>query len=207
MKLTKRLQALANMAKDAERIFDIGCDHGILSVFFALQGKKVIASDLREAPLNSAKALAKKYQVEEKIAFYLCDGIPKIEKKENDFFILAGMGAHTILHILEENIEGTFVIQSNNDLPYLREEMQKKGYQIIEEKAVFDKKWYVFIKFQVGDAIYTKEDFAYGPFLKKDKEYMTYLYEKKKKIYERSKQEQQLEEIKTIQKLIEKCSG
>ena len=137
----------------------------------------------------------------------MCDGIPKIEKKENDFFILAGMGAHTILHILEENIEGTFVIQSNNDLPYLREEMQKKGYQIIEEKAVFDKKWYVFIKFQVGDAIYTKEDFAYGPFLKKDKEYMTYLYEKKKKIYERSKQEQQLEEIKTIQKLIEKCSG
>ena len=45
IKLSKRLQTIANYIEDGNKIIDIGCDHAYLSIYLALNKKniKVIA--------------------------------------------------------------------------------------------------------------------------------------------------------------------
>ena len=60
------------------------------------------------------------------------------------------------------------------------------GYKIEEECFVLDKgKGYIIIKFIKGEGEYTREDLIYGPYLKSNKEYLTYLYNKIHEVFDK----------------------
>ena len=55
-KLSKRQEVVASFIQDNSKIIDIGCDHGLLSIYLANKYKniKIIASDVNKNALSSA---------------------------------------------------------------------------------------------------------------------------------------------------------
>ena len=175
-KLSKRLQCLANLALENENYIDIGCDHGLLAIALAKKypNAKIIASDINENALNNAKKNIKKYHLEEKIEPVQSNGLEDIIPKKNTTIIISGMGAHTIVGILNQSYQklkniSTLIIQSNNDLDFLRKKVTSLGYYIKKETLVMDANIiYTIIVFEKGYHFYTKKQLYLGPCLQKE---------------------------------------
>jgi len=182
MKLSKRLNMVASFIE--EDIVDIGCDHGFLDIFLALNKNiKIKAIDISENALKSAIDNAKKYKVYEKIEFIVSDGIKNVDIK-NETLVITGMGAYTIIDILSNKKikENSLILSAHNNLNILRKYLVKNGYGIKNEVAVFDKKWYVIMKCVKMNISYTEIDYEVGPIVKNDLKYLEYLLCKEKEI-------------------------
>ena len=187
MNLSKRLQAVATLVDIDSRVIDVGCDHAYLDIYLATNNNNnCIAADINEKALNNAKENIKKYKLSRKIKTKLTDGLTDIDVEEEDNIVIAGMGAHTILDILNtNNLSNTLIISSNNDIELLRREVVKLGYYIDSEIFLFDrKKAYVIIKFLKGIKKYNKYDYILGPILKNNIEYKQYINRKYTKMLE-----------------------
>ena len=103
--LSTRLLACAGFVNKGDRVADIGCGHGYLSIHLLTNGiaRSCIASDVAEGPLQSAMRNAVKFGVKNKINFYLSDGVRNIPR-DFDTMVCAGMGADTIISILENAV-------------------------------------------------------------------------------------------------------
>lgn len=176
IRLSKRLEAISSLVPNNSKVIDIGCDHGFLDIYLYQHqiSTKVIASDINKNALNNAKYNIKKNQLEKKIDVRLGNGLDTlIESDDIDTIIISGMGAHTIVGILKNNLSklkkiNTIVIQSNNKLEFLRKEMSKLNYLIEDELLVEDnKKIYTIIKFIKGKRKYCKKELYFGPILLK----------------------------------------
>ena len=69
IKLTERLQAVADMVKSGSTVVDVGCDHGYIPAYL-VENKicdNVFACDINEAPLNSCRLLVSQTIYENKI--------------------------------------------------------------------------------------------------------------------------------------------
>ena len=182
MNISKRLLSLATLV-DAKNVVDVGCDHALLSIYLTKQGKNCIAVDISKKVLESAKTNILKHKLENKILLIESDGTQNVKLKKDTCLVIAGMGTHTIIHILENadftNIK-ELVIQTNNDYSLLRKYITKHGFYIDKEVSICEKKkYYVIIRFKKGFKKYTKYDYELG-FL--DQEYYQYLYQKNTKI-------------------------
>lgn len=147
-KISKRLQSILEYVSLSDSIIDVGCDHGLLSIFLKENNlcKKIIASDVNRNALNNAINNIKKRDLS--IETYLSDGIDQVPLDGINTLIISGMGTSTILHILRDSNKlkniSKIIIQSNNDLELLRSEMNKKGYYLESDIELFDSpKWYV----------------------------------------------------------------
>ena len=100
--LSKRLQACCAFVAPGDRVADVGCDHGYLGIYLLTSGiaASVIASDVNEQPLGSAMANADRFGVRDQMEFYLSDGVKEIPR-DFDTLVCAGMGADTMISILE----------------------------------------------------------------------------------------------------------
>ena len=100
--LSKRLAVCCGLVAPGDRVADIGCDHGYLSIYLLSEGiaSSVIAADINEGPLQSAMRNAEKYGVKDRIRFYLSDGVKSIPR-DFDTLVCAGMGGDTMVSILE----------------------------------------------------------------------------------------------------------
>ena len=186
IKISKRLEAISSLVPIKSRVIDIGCDHGLLSIYL-FQNKisdLVIASDINENALGNAKENIKKYDVD--IETRLGNGLDVLKEEDNiDTIIISGMGAHTIIGMLKNNQEklkniNTIIIQSNTKLFFLRKEMTRLNYLITDEELVKDNnKIYTIIKYEKGYKKYNKKELYFGPILlKKNNE----LFKEKNKI-------------------------
>ena len=174
IKLSKRLEAISSLVPINSSIIDIGCDHALLDIYL-YQNKisnKIIASDINKNALNNAKENIKKYKLEKYIETRLGNGLDTLNEKDNiNTIIISGMGSHTIIGILKNNLNklkdiNTIIIQSNNKLEFLRKEITKLNYLIEDEIMVEDnKKIYTIIKFIKGNKKYTKKELYFGPIL------------------------------------------
>ncbi len=147
LSLPRRLQVCADFVTPGDRVADIGCDHGYLSIYLLKSGKasSVIASDIREMPLLSAVNNAEKYGVREKIEFYLSDGVRKLPR-EFDCLVCAGMGGDTMISILEaapwlKSGQYRLILQCQSKRPELRRYLSEQGWYIREETVVKDGKF------------------------------------------------------------------
>ena len=176
IKLSKRLEAISSLVPNNSKVIDIGCDHGLLDIYLYQKkiSTKVIASDINENALNNAKDNIKKNKLEKIIETRLGNGLDTL--KENDdinTIIISGMGAHTAVSILKNNLSklkkiNTIIIQSNTKIEYLRKEITKLNYLIEEELLVEDnKKIYTIVKFTKGKKKYSKKELYFGPILLK----------------------------------------
>ena len=180
MNLSKRLFAVATLVDVNSRVIDVGCDHAYLDIYLTLNnGNTCIATDINSNALAIAKNNIKVKNLEGKIETILTDGLKNIGVKAEDNIVMSGMGTHTILHILSTNkLSNTLIISSNNDIELLRIEVVKLGYIIDSEIFLIDKnKSYIIIKFVKGFKKYSKNDLKYGPILKNNKLYISYLIE------------------------------
>ena len=175
IKLSKRLLTIANLIDDNSKVADIGCDHGLVSIYLAMnkQNISIIASDINQNALDNAIKNINKYHLEDKIKVCLSNGLDNIND-EIDTIIISGMGGHTIVDILTNNQEklntiNNIIIQSNNDIEYVRRKIVKLGYYISKEKLILDKNiYYTVILFTKGKKKYTNKEYYFGPILLKE---------------------------------------
>lgn len=172
IKLSKRLASIASNIDKEDKVVDIGCDHGYLSIYLkAVNGNKVvIATDINENALNTAKKNINKNSI--LIETRLGNGLDVIKHNEVDTIIISGMGGNTILNILKKNklkYIKKIVIQSNTDIPLIRKYINKLGYTIKNEQLIIDKNiYYIIITFTKGKHKYTKKELYFGPILLKE---------------------------------------
>lgn len=175
IKLSKRLLSIANLVDDNSKVVDIGCDHGLVSIYLAMnkQNISIIASDINQNALDNAIKNINKYHLEDKIKVCLSNGLDNIND-EIDTIIISGMGGHTIVDILTNNQEklhtvNNIIIQSNNDIEYVRRKIVKLGYCINKEELILDKNiYYTIILFTKGKKKYTNKEYYFGPILLKE---------------------------------------
>lgn len=187
-RISNRLKAIVKFVDIKDKVVDVGCDHGLLSIYL-YENKlvsKVIASDINKNALSSAINNIKKRNLD--IETVLSDGINNVDMKGINTLVISGMGTGTILHILEDDSKlkkvNKLIIQSNNDHEILRRKMNEKGYYLENEEYTYDKeKWYVTCKFVKSDNKNIESQIKYG-FLS-NSEYNDYLILQENKIVKR----------------------
>ena len=170
-------------------VIDIGCDHGLLSIYLAekFNNLKIIASDVNNNALESARRNVSKYKLEDRIDIRLGSGVSVINKKDKiDTLVVAGMGANTIIGFLKYSQDklkdiNKIIIQSNTDLFFLRKNMVSMGYYIDDEELVLDKNIiYTVIEFKRGAEKYDYKQIYFGPRLMENKDELFNEYYSKK---------------------------
>lgn len=156
--ISPRLKACCNFIRPGDRVADIGCDHGYLGIYLLTQGiaQYVIASDIRKMPLQSAIENSAKFGVKDKMSFYLSDGARSIPR-DFDTLVCAGMGADTIISVLEgaiwlKNKDYRLVLQCQSKTPSLRKYLWENGWRIEKETVLRD-----------GRFLYTVMQVVYQP--------------------------------------------
>jgi len=145
VQLRPRLQAAADMIKNAEHAADIGCDHGRLSVALLQQGraKTVTASDISAPSLEKARLLAQKCGLADRMHTVVSDGITHLVPGMADAMIIAGMGGELIAKILSAAPDVTqsakaIVMQPMRGVEELRLFLKENSLRIADEKLVLD---------------------------------------------------------------------
>ncbi len=145
--LSNRLMACASFVSPGARVADVGCDHGYLSIYLLKNGiaSHVYASDINEGPLQSAIHNAEKYGVRTDAEFFLSDGVRSLPR-DFDTMVCAGMGADTILSILDaapwlQDKHYRLILQCQSRRPELRRWLYNTGYRICRETLAKDGKF------------------------------------------------------------------
>ena len=145
--LSSRLRACCNFIAPGDRVADVGCDHGYLGIWLLTQGiaRSVIAADVRQGPLESAKRNAQKYGTAEKMSFHLSDGVQGLPR-DFDVLVCAGMGGDTMVSILDaapwlQSNAYRLILQCQSKTPLLRSYLSDKGWFIRRETVLRDGKF------------------------------------------------------------------
>ena len=156
--ISKRLLLCADMVPLCGTVADVGTDHGYLGIHLLQSGKctHVIAADLREKPLASARANAAAFGIPTAAAhsvrhgeatggmsFVRSDGLQNIEPGSFDVLVLAGMGGDLIARILADSpwLDGgpyTLILQPQSAANDLRRWLGERRWSIDRERLVRD---------------------------------------------------------------------
>ena len=143
IKLSQRLQAIADMVPAGVKVADIGTDHGFLPCYLAQSGKaeQVIACDVNAQPLALAQKNIADYNVADKVSTRLGDGLAVIKPGEVDVVTIAGMGGALMIDILDASPMVVdrlkrIVLQPNVGAEAVRIWAEKNRWQIVAEELV-----------------------------------------------------------------------
>lgn len=102
IRLSPRLQMVADFVPPCACAADIGTDHGYLPVWLLQNGvvQTAIAADIHVGPLANARKSAAAYDLEERVRFVQADGLQFPDAQAADVITIAGMGGETICAIL-----------------------------------------------------------------------------------------------------------
>ena len=156
--LSARMRALTDMVTVGNRVCDVGCDHGFVSIYLIQQGisPRVLAMDVRQGPLSRAQEHIRQLKLEQYIETRLSDGVAALENGEADAMICAGMGGRLMQRILEEGREKLeameeLILQPQSELPAFRAYLRQAGYVTLAENIVYeDGKFYPMMKVAAG---------------------------------------------------------
>ncbi len=150
IKLSDRLQIIADRIRDGETMADIGTDHGFLPIYLVQSERspKVIMADVSVPSLSKAEANAQMLKEElegklDRMDFRAGDGIQVLENAEVDAVVIAGMGGKLIRDILAYDMEHTrsfrkFILQPRIGQGHLRKWLADNGFVIIHEDVVIE---------------------------------------------------------------------
>lgn len=177
-KISKRLKAITKYIPPYTTLADIGTDHAYLIIYAMEQGLiyKAQAIDNKPGPLASAKKNCIKKGLEEQVEFTLASGLHSFNP-EMEVVVIAGMGANTIIEIIEEAFETAkkvkrLILQANTHLNSLRIYLDGAGFEIEKEEILEEKnKFYEIIQVRYTGRKNTlsRMDYLFGPKLRKEK--------------------------------------
>lgn len=143
--ISDRLICCASMIPPGARVADIGTDHGYLGIYLLRNGisPHVLAADLREQPLEKAKANAALFGVSDRMEFVLSDGLREISPDAADTVVCAGMGGDLIALILTacewiKDKNYTLILQPQSGGQDLRRWLGENGFSMEAETLVQD---------------------------------------------------------------------
>ena len=193
--------AIADLVDRSRVLADVGCDHAYISINLLEKGKveRIIASDLREGPLNIARDNIRLYGFEDRIETRLCAGLCGYEAGEVDTILISGMGGMLVKEILSESIDvvkmaDTLILEPQSDLRVVRAYLKDIGFEIIDEDMLNEGgKYYQIIKavkskerMEVCEDIGAMAENEFGPILiKKKHPVLLEFLKKRKNHYER----------------------
>lgn len=141
--LSERLRAVVSMVTVGNRVCDVGCDHGFVSVYLIMQNisPRVLAMDVRRGPLGAAGEHIAEYGLGDLVEARLSDGLHNYNIGEADTLICAGMGGKLMRKILSEDRHKTesfaeLILQPQSEVEAFRRWLREQGYRITDEKMV-----------------------------------------------------------------------
>lgn len=138
--LDSRLRTAAELCRKGTIVADVGTDHALLACYLAQNGaREVIASDIREGPLEAARRTVEQTGVKN-VRVLLSDGLKAVDFAED--VVICGMGGELIADIVEgcgfltENTR--FILQPMTKPDVLRRRLYSSGFEIIEERTAYE---------------------------------------------------------------------
>lgn len=143
IKLTPRLQKIAEQVPVGSIVADIGTDHGYIPIYLIRNQLSpfVIAGDINEKPLESARKNIEKYGISDRAETRLGSGLSVLKPNEVHTAIIAGMGGLLISDLLEdskdvvENLD-TLILQPMQAQSELRKYLIHHGFTIEKDLLV-----------------------------------------------------------------------
>ena len=136
IRLSPRLQMVADFVPPCACAADIGTDHGYLPIWLLQNGviRSAIAADIHAGPLANARQSAAAYDLEERFRFVQADGLRFPDAQAADVVTIAGMGGETICAILAAapwlRQEKQLVLQPQSKVPELTDWLWRNGFTI-----------------------------------------------------------------------------
>lgn len=173
IKLSNRLQAVARHIPAGLSVADIGCDHGYLPVFLAINdiAPKVIAGDRNKGPLSAAGQLISLLSLENQISTRLGDGLSILQPGEAEVICIAGMGGVTITEILMADMPKAkaakrLILQPQRNVAAVRRFLADNGFKLIaEDLAEDDGFFYEILVAEPGEMRLDDLQAEFGPLL------------------------------------------
>lgn len=170
IKLSARLDTIAKLVPSFGGVADVGTDHGYIPVWLAQNGHRgaLFATDINKAPLEHAKQTATEYGQDDKILFYLGDGLGTLENGNISTVIIAGMGGENIAGILAaapwtKDNSCLLILQPMSKSPFLRKWLFENGYKVLSEQLIDDGTIYEILTAKAGeDAPYSPAELLVG---------------------------------------------
>lgn len=142
---------LADMVSKGNRLVDVGCDHGFLSIYLVQQKTcpGALAMDVRKGPLAAAQTHVQEYGLQDYIVPRLSDGLKAFECGEAESLVCAGMGGPLMEKILRDSFEKAkslkeLILQPQSEIKEFRQFLRESGFVITDENAVIDEGKYYF---------------------------------------------------------------
>lgn len=187
MNISKRLLCISDLIGDCSKVVDIGCDHALLDIYLAINKSCFCTGiDVSDIILSRARDNIYKYGVNDKVNLIVGNGYTDLKLDYDCIMVLSGMGTSTIINILKNNKTRCVICQTNTGQYELRKKVCSMGYYIADERIVFDNnRFYITIKFLLGNKDYSLEDFLLGPILRQNKDdlFLNYIKTMYKKNY------------------------
>lgn len=200
-----KIEAIASLITKDAKVIDIGTDHAYLPIYLYNNDitKNITGTDISSEVLKYSKKNLEKYQLEDKIKLVKSDGFKNIYE-EYDEAVIAGMGANTIIKILEDKHKvKSLIINPHNKLYEFRKYMYNNNYKLEKEIVIKERnKYYNILKYIKGQD--NLDDYQLLVGISNNYEYIKDELSKYKIIYEKSKLEDYKKYIEIIEKRLEK---
>lgn len=189
IKLSKRLNKIAELVDFGASVIDVGTDHGYVPNFLCENkiSSDIIATDISKNSLEKSIELTRELGNENEIRNILANGIVN---EDRDNIIIAGLGGIQIAEIIANSIDiakssRKLILQPMQKTNILRRELNNMGFEIFDEEIIYEDDRYfeiILAKFSnYKNESLEEEDFYFSKNLieKKDETYLEYLKEKK----------------------------
>lgn len=148
IKLSDRLQMIADEINTGETMCDVGTDHGFLPIYLWEKGisPKVIMADVSKGSLDKARDNCRMYYPAETFDLRLGDGLAVLSPGEADAVAIAGMGGILMTEILSAHPDVTesvkkFIFQPRSAAGKLRYWLLHNGFVIEKDQLVREGKF------------------------------------------------------------------
>lgn len=174
IRLSRRLQAIADFIPIGFRVADVGTDHAFLPCYLVQNGliPSGIGIDIRKGPLESAERTVNACQLKDKISLRFGNGLAPLQAGEVEAAIIAGMGGNTIIEILDGSpqvvdVLQCLILQPMSGAENLRGWLTEHAWCITNEELLQeDGHYYQIIKAVPGQGqSLTEMERLYGPLL------------------------------------------
>ncbi|MDD3339622.1 MAG: class I SAM-dependent methyltransferase [Lachnospiraceae bacterium] len=199
MELSKRLQAVAELVTPGMRLADVGTDHAYIPIYLVQQKRipSAVAMDVKQGPLERARANIEGYQLGSYIDVRLSDGLQALQPQEADTVVIAGMGGPLVQRIMtrgEKVLEQMqeCILQPQSEIAQVRAFLAEQGYCITAENMIEeDGKYYPMMRVCHGKMHFTgNAETKYGPCLLRDRNPVLLAYLKREQqVQEKIKQQ------------------